>query len=680
MGLLDVKIQVSTFPSWKIRNERLQRLKSVIVRSNSHEIQLSTSTSSSQFGNGEIQPSDSSPPVVQQTCNDVDMPDVLYQAAATDDVDGFLSVLEQVSLKMDVEFLNILQLLTPSGNTLLHVAVINGCEGNVKLLLYHSPVLVLKQNINGDTPLHLAMRIGYFKVIFAFMDFLRYKGKSEFHREWINMVGTIPDIESSIRLSNSKGNTVVHEAAFKGCCGAINIFIQLDVEACFCLNNHGKSPLYVLAEAADGNSFGQTLNVLSQVDFKEQRLKGLSPILPAVLNTNKALIDEILKYEPTFIKLLDEDGKTPLHYAASIGSSDKVKYILSKKVEYALMRDQNGFLPIHTAAAHGNINVIRQLLQYGLGPSELLTPEGQNIVHVAALRGQNNVVCFALQTPSLEGLINEADVNGNTPLHLATLNWHAKVVFTMTWDKRVDLGCANKEGFTPLDAVQYYMERPPSFDKRLTWTALKAAGAPQSPVKESRPIINPTNPIESQLSNTVDMNNYRDRVNSLLVVATLVATVTFASGFTVPGGYNNSDPNQGTATMLRKKAFQIFILSDTVAVYSSILVTISLIWAQLGDINLVFTALQIAIPLLGVSLAAMSLAFMSGVYLVVSQLHWLAYTVLITGITFLGGILLLFVPLSFPVTSRCRIFRYCSYYPSLLLIRVTSKKGHGVSY
>ncbi|KAK9734037.1 hypothetical protein RND81_04G110400 [Saponaria officinalis] len=172
----------------------------------------------------------------------------------------------------------------------------------------------------------------------------------------------------------------------------------------------------------------------------------------------------------------------------------------------------------------------------------------------------------------------------------------------MTWDRRVDLGCVNKEGFTSLDAAQYYMESPPSFDKRLTWTALKAAGAPESRVKET-PITNPTNPIESQRSKTVDMNNYKDRVNTLLVVATLVATVTFASGLTVPGGYNNSDPNQGMATMLENKAFQMFILSDTIAMYSSILVTISLIWAQLGDINLVFIVLRVAIPLLGVSLA-----------------------------------------------------------------------------
>ncbi|KAK9664188.1 hypothetical protein RND81_14G024500 [Saponaria officinalis] len=651
MGILDVKIELSTDPSWKIRNERLKSLKSIVVRSISDSSQISPATSSNQLANCEIVAADSSPKP-PEAYNGLEMPEILYRAAAENDVDGFLGVLEQVSIEKKLEFTEILQLVTPSRNTLLHVAVINRGIENVKLLLYHSPALILKQNINGDTPLHLAVRSRNGVAIYAFGDLLRCKERNGFHKEWIDMVGTIPEIENSIRVSNSKGNTALHEAAIKGWCDSISIFVQGDVEACYCLNNQRKSPLYLTAEAGDARIFGCMLHLFSHFEYKQQRLKGLSPLLPAVLKTNKDFIDEILKYEPAFIKSLDEDGKTPLHYAASIGSLDMVKYILGKKAEYALMRDQNGFLPIQTAAAHG-----------------------QNIVHVAATRGQNNVVCFALQTPSLEDLINEADVNGNTPLHLAILNWHAKVVFTMTWDRRVDLGCANKDGFTPLDAAQYYMERSPSFDKRLTWTALKAAGAPQSPVKETRPILNPTNPIESQQSNTADMNNYKDRVNTLLVVAALVATVTFASGFTVPGGYNNSDPNQGTATMLRKKAFQIFILSDTVAMYSSILVTISLIWAQLGDINLVFTALRIAIPLLGVSLATMSLAFMSGVYLVVSQLHWLAYTVLITGLTFLGGILLLFVPLCFPITSKCRILRYFSYYPFQLLILVTSKDG-----
>lgn len=73
------------------------------------------------------------------------------------------------------------------------------------------------------------------------------------------------------------------------------------------------------------------------------------------------------------------------------------------------------------------------------------------------------------------------------------------------------------------------------------------------------------------------MDGYKDRVNTLLLVATLVATVTFAAGFTMPGGNSNSEPDQGMATMLRHKKFQVFIFCDMIAMYISIIVAVSLI-------------------------------------------------------------------------------------------------------
>ena len=167
------------------------------------------------------------------------------------------------------------------------------------------------------------------------------------------------------------------------------------------------------------------------------------------------------------------------------------------------------------------------------------------------------------------------------------------------------------------------------------------------------------------------MDIYRDRVNTLLLVATLVATVSFAAGFTVPGGYNNSEPDQGMATMLRHKRFQVFIFCDMIAMYSSIIVAISLIWAQLCDLKLVLTALRVALPLLGVSLATMSLAFMAGVSLVVSNLNWLSNTVLIMGFLFLIILVILFLPLCSPTSSRTCILRHISFISFHLMMLVT---------
>ncbi|KAL3509391.1 hypothetical protein ACH5RR_028792 [Cinchona calisaya] len=169
----------------------------------------------------------------------------------------------------------------------------------------------------------------------------------------------------------------------------------------------------------------------------------------------------------------------------------------------------------------------------------------------------------------------------------------------------------------------------------------------------------------------IKLENYKDRVNTLLLVSTLVATITFAAGFTMPGGYNNSDPYEGMATMLEEKKFHLFIFCDTMAMYSSILVAVSLIWAQLGDLRLVLVALKLALPLLGLALAMMSLAFMAGVSLVVSKLKWLDNAILIMGVIFLVILLALFFPLCFPISSNNRLLRYIFYYPFCLLIYVT---------
>ncbi|PHU18468.1 hypothetical protein BC332_14163 [Capsicum chinense] len=52
-----------------------------------------------------------------------------------------------------------------------------------------------------------------------------------------------------------------------------------------------------------------------------------------------------------------------------------------------------------------------------------------------------------------------------------------------------------------------------------------------------------------------------------LVVATLLVTVTFAAGFTLPGGFesHNNRPNKGMAILIRKTALCLFVITDSIA-------------------------------------------------------------------------------------------------------------------
>ena len=195
--------------------------------------------------------------------------------------------------------------------------------------------------------------------------------------------------------------------------------------------------------------------------------------------------------------------------------------------------------------------------------------------------------------------------------------------------------------------------------QRLTWCQLKSAGI-QNAGRGSHFIEVPSSPWKPKAK---DVEFYKDRINTLMLVSTLITTVAFATGFTLPGGTNSSAPGQGMALMLNHVWFKPFILCTTISMYGGIIVTIILIWAQLGDVTLALFALQVARPLLGVTLVALSIAFLAGVHLVISDLSWLATTILILCVIFILLLLLLYILLWFPSTSNNQIMRYISFYP-----------------
>ncbi|KAL3714917.1 hypothetical protein ACJRO7_006768 [Eucalyptus globulus] len=146
-----------------------------------------------------------------------------------------------------------------------------------------------------------------------------------------------------------------------------------------------------------------------------------------------------------------------------------------------------------------------------------------------------------------------------------------------------------------------------------------------------------------------ELDRLKEEANTRMVVAALVAAMTFASGFSVPGGYNGSDPDAGIAILLHKAMYNVFVICNSFAMYSSIIALVILLWTQINDPYVVENALSKSrLPLL-VALAAMPLAFMAGVYVSITKLAWLAIVVLVLGSValciILSFYLLLYIPL-----------------------------------
>ena len=118
-----------------------------------------------------------------------------------------------------------------------------------------------------------------------------------------------------------------------------------------------------------------------------------------------------------------------------------------------------------------------------------------------------------------------------------------------------------------------------------------------------------------------------------LIVATLIATVTFAACFTVPGGYNgNEGSDQGTAILTRKAAFKLFVITDTIAMtFSTTAMFMYFIVADDIKRGKLVKHYSAAYCLIIIAMEAMLIAFITGMYAVLVHSKSLAISVCVIG-------------------------------------------------
>lgn len=150
----------------------------------------------------------------------------------------------------------------------------------------------------------------------------------------------------------------------------------------------------------------------------------------------------------------DSSKVTPLHYAASLGSLKMTKLLLQTDASTAYELDNSGRSPIHMAALNGHVSVVREIYRCCPVSSEFLDSRSCNILHLAVERGRANVVDYILEDPELDDLLNERDVDGNSPLHLAASNRNLPIVYLLCTHQGVDTGVQNNKGLTALDIAE----------------------------------------------------------------------------------------------------------------------------------------------------------------------------------------------------------------------------------
>ncbi|GAB4837325.1 hypothetical protein Ancab_039575 [Ancistrocladus abbreviatus] len=294
---------------------------------------------------------------------------------------------------------------TSSVETELHIAAREGDVGKIIQILQRNLELIAEADWKGDLPLHEAASAGQLEAVETLTLFMmRYV-----------------EPKLSIGKANKEGNTALHLAVQKGDEKVARYLIEKEPDTSYSLNKKGISPLYLAIEARLRDV------VQSILDYTSSR-KPKSIMHAAIRARDRVILARMLENLRPLVNSFDEEGRTPLSYAAYIGYLDGVDCILAKFPNSAFSCDEDGSYPIHKASNKGNVEIVKRFLLLSPKTVDLLNGHGQNILHVAAMSGNTKTVSYLLKMQVIKKLICSRDKDGKTALHLATMNDHLDVI------------------------------------------------------------------------------------------------------------------------------------------------------------------------------------------------------------------------------------------------------------
>ncbi|XP_016554119.2 protein ACCELERATED CELL DEATH 6-like [Capsicum annuum] len=294
---------------------------------------------------------------------------------------------------------------------------------------------------------------------------------------------------------------------------------------------------------------------------------------------------------------------------------------------------------IHIAAGAGKVDVLHELLNHCPDFWEMLDSNGRNALHEAIFCSQGNVVSYLLKSRKWDKLIEDPDNDGNTPLHLlSSSNFWGYMPLELKYHPRAKKMLYNKENKTPFEVAVSRKEwmadkdriAPSLFRDFLNSMAQLGRRSPRLNQIDRQKII-----FNQAKERDINIKGILSAAQMQLVVATLLVTVTFAAGFTLPGGFESDDnsPNKGMVILIRKSAFRAFVITDAIAfacsagaIFSYFYMAINSRPMSYQDLGYLWSLGKVGAKSQLVAMSAVVIAFVTGTYATLAHSLGLAVT------------------------------------------------------
>ncbi|KAJ4818569.1 ankyrin repeat family protein [Rhynchospora pubera] len=370
------------------------------------------------------------------------------------------------------------------------------------------------------------------------------------------------------------------------------------------------------------------------------------------MHTLTDIARDIVMARPSLAREENESGNSPMHLCVLWNKLDVIRVLLQYDPSLGYLINSHTNAPLLVSAAfRGNIGAAKEILKY-CPDAPYCRQDGWTMLHEAICQGHEAFVEFILETPDQRhNLINRKDIHGETALHIAVTKCNPKVVRSlMAHEAILDLTVVSKRGDAPESSLMSdTMKLAKTLDrndvlkimeildyegsasdtmkraKTLDWTEvlmmMKNAN-PESltllPRQEAKREIT-----EKSIEEIKTLTN--TYTNSTSIVAVLIATITFTAAFTLPGGYSNDSGSEGLPVLARKAAFKAFIISDTLAMCSSLAVAFICVIYRWEDRKFLLHYRSLTEKLMWFAYMATTVAFATGLYTVLKpRITWLA--------------------------------------------------------
>ncbi|KAK1307586.1 Ankyrin repeat-containing protein [Acorus calamus] len=416
-------------------------------------------------------------------------------------------------------------------------------------------------------------------------------------------------------------------------------------------NDVGETALYLAAEKNLEEVFRYLVEFCDLETASIRPTHGLTAFHIAAKNGHLEIVKEFLSRWPSLCKICDSSNTSPLYSAAVKDKLDVVNAILDVDETAARIVRKNGKTSLHTAARYGNLHIVNSLLVRDREVVSIIDKKGQTALHMA-VKGQNTEIVEEILLADIS-ILNSRDKKGNTALHIATRKWRSEMVELLLSYESIEVNAVNNQHETALDLAE---KIPYGRSSLVTLDALREAGAKYAKnIGESneamelrRTVSDIKHEVHTQLLQNANTNQkvrgiakdlrklhreaVQNTINSVTVVAVLIASIAFMAIFNLPGQYLQSGDDVGKAYIADSMGFRVFCILNAIALFISLAVVVVQITLVAWETGAQKQIVSVVNKLMWIACLSTCGAFLSLAFLVVgTQGSWMAITITVIG-------------------------------------------------